>query len=49
MLARKHMMLQVSPGEGRNRTSAVVAGAQGHLLTLFDVRDLHKSQGSRKV
>lgn len=48
MLARKHLMLQVSPGEGRNRT-AVVAGAQGHLLTLLDVRDLHKSQGSRKV
>lgn len=49
MLARKRLMLQVSPGVGRKRTSAVVAGAQGHLLTLLDVRDLHKSQRSRKV
>lgn len=33
----KHLMLQVSPGVGRGRTSAVTARARGHLLTLLDV------------
>lgn len=43
MLARKHLMLQISPGVGRGRTYSVTVGVQGHLLTLLGIRALHKS------
>lgn len=33
----KNLMLQISPGTGKGRTSAVTERAQGHLLTLLDV------------